>query len=231
MTWLAGVDGCRGGWLVALEERGSGVRAVRVLPDFASALALRPRPALIAVDMPLGLPERGARACDVEARRRLGPRAGSRVFPAPPRALLDTRSHPEAVRLSRALQGKGISRQVFAILPRVRELDEALARRGPTRVFEVHPELSFCAMAHAERALPPKRSAAGREARLRLVRAAFDGFELDGLVPRRRLAAADDVLDAFAALWSARRLWSGRARAIPTHPPRDARGLQMAIWT
>jgi predicted RNase H-like nuclease len=44
-------------------------------------------------------------------------------------------------------------------------------------------------------------------------------------------ARLDDVLDAFAALWVARRIEAGAARPLPPRPPRDGRGLRMAIWS
>src|SRR5262249_22667826 len=42
-----------------------------------------PQESLLAIDIPIGLADRGARRCDVEARRCLGPGRGSSVFPAP----------------------------------------------------------------------------------------------------------------------------------------------------
>jgi hypothetical protein len=41
--------------------------------------------------------------------------------------------------------------------------------------------------------------------------------------------AADDVLDAMACLWTARRIVQDAARSIPTPPERDGAGLPMAI--
>jgi predicted RNase H-like nuclease len=42
-------------------------------------------------------------------------------------------------------------------------------------------------------------------------------------------AAPDDVLDAFAALWSADRIARGEAINLPAIPPRDSVGLRMEI--
>ncbi len=39
----------------------------------------------------------------------------------------------------------------------------------------------------------------------------------------------DDMLDAFAALWSARRWIVGTAETLPPEPPKDACGLPMQI--
>ena len=43
-------------------------------------------------------------------------------------------------------------------------------------------------------------------------------------------AQADDILDAFALCWTARRLAAGDAIRLPELPPHDARGLRMEIW-
>src|SRR5688500_13751621 len=60
LTWTAGVDGCRGGWVVALVcFRGDGAHPVRgslhLCASFADVLALRPRARMVALDMPIGL--------------------------------------------------------------------------------------------------------------------------------------------------------------------------------
>lgn len=39
----------------------------------------------------------------------------------------------------------------------------------------------------------------------------------------------DDLLDAFAALWTAERIYQGKATELPDNPPTDAFGLKMAI--
>ncbi len=227
--YIAGVDGCRAGWVVATLDRTSGGLSVEVATHFAALLALRPAWAAIAVDIPIGLPERGPRACDLAARKLLGPRATSRVFPAPLRDVLFEDTYAGACRRSRALHGKALSRQAFAILPKIREVDAALRARPRAPVFEVHPELSFRALARSDRALASKKSREGRAQRERLVRQAFRAVDLGERPPRG--AARDDVLDAFAALWTARRLATGRARPAVSPTPWDSSGLPMTMWT
>src|SRR5207249_7904068 len=90
---VAGVDGCRAGWLVVLvDERGHSISSsqVRLCTEFEEILSLFPAPAVIAVDIPIGLldrPQEGGRVCDQEARRMLGRRASS-VFSPPTRQVL-----------------------------------------------------------------------------------------------------------------------------------------------
>jgi predicted RNase H-like nuclease len=97
------------------------------------------------------------------------------------------------------------------------------------RVCEVHPEVCFYAwsggpMSHA------KRTVEGRTERLELVnqhfRMAFD--RLRPTLPRGAVAD-DDLLDAFAALWTAERILNGTAQTIPARPPEDRFGLRMEM--
>ena len=75
---VAGVDGCRAGWLVVTRPLNEPAAAqVRLVARFTEVLGLLPTPEIIAMDIPIGLPERGekgGRTCDTEARARLGGR-------------------------------------------------------------------------------------------------------------------------------------------------------------
>jgi predicted RNase H-like nuclease len=134
---VAGVDGCRAGWVVATEAEGT--LAVEVVGQFSAVLERVAAGALdaVAVDIPIGLPAAGSRRCDTEARRLIGPRRSS-VFPAPARGLLGARSWAEAA---------GISRQTYGILAKVAEVDAAVSPAAQDRVVEAHPEVSFTHLA------------------------------------------------------------------------------------
>jgi predicted RNase H-like nuclease len=174
--------------------------------------------ALVAVDIPIGLPESGRRACDVQARGRLGPRRSS-VFPAPPRSVLGcSTSWEQANARSRGLDGRGLPRQVFNLLPKIGEVDAGLSASLQRRVFEAHPELSFSVLAGRHLA-HGKRTRAGQRDRAGLLRIAV--APIAG-------AAIDDVLDAYALLWTARRVARGVEGRLGDGT-RDGRGLLMEI--
>lgn len=234
-VWVAGVDGCRGGWLVVLRRLGpGGGRRHRTVmcASFAEVLALTPEPASVAVDMPIGLldlPVAGGRECDGAARRLLGPRAAS-VFSAPVRAHLPLATFDEVRRIG------GLSLQGFNLLPKVRELDDFLTPDLQRRVFEAHPELAFTKLAGSPMSAP-KRSHAGSDERFRALTRAPDSF-FRGVRGRVRVAlgrwpravvAADDVLDATALTWTAARHCAGTTTRIPRLAPVDSRGLEMSI--
>ncbi|HEX2021776.1 MAG TPA: DUF429 domain-containing protein [Candidatus Thermoplasmatota archaeon] len=216
---VVGIDGCRAGWL-AVRWGADGVEAA-AHARLADALALPSE--LVAIDMPIGLldaPEPGGRACDREARRMLGKRGASVFSPL-------AREHLRAARFADA---RGISLQSWNLRARIAELDDALAPAEQGRVVESHPELAFAALAGAP-LLAPKRKAQGRGARTMALR----GIDDDPFAPLLRVgpprgARWDDLLDACALAWTARRVADGRARRVPESPPVDARGLRMEIW-
>ena len=227
---FVGVDGCRGGWIAAAVDPARAVWGARVLPDFAAVLAAFPATA-IAVDIPIGLPGAGDRACDRLARARLGPRRSS-VFPAPSRELLDLiagcADHASANRRCRAALGHGVGAQTFNIHPKIRQVDELITPSLQLRVREAHPELCFATMRGAPCAWP-KRAPGGRAERLDALRAAcpwLPGGELGSTPPG---AAPDDLLDALAAAWTAGRIADGSAIKLPGVAELDPRGLRMEM--
>jgi predicted RNase H-like nuclease len=141
---FVGVNGCKAGWLgIALTAEG--YAAHRVAADF-SDIAEAYQKGLILVDVPIGLRDMGPaeRLCDTAARRVLGPRSSS-VFPAPCRSAISAVEYEAASTENRARTGRGLSKQSWAIVPKIRQLDDYLRQRaaqGPV-VREVHPEVCF----------------------------------------------------------------------------------------
>lgn len=227
---VGGVDGCRAGWvLVDAPVRPGGPSTVRVEPAFAAIVALVDAGVLdlVGVDMPIGLPDAGPRACDLAARARLGARRSS-LFPTPPRPLLAATTWTEALAISRAVDGKGLSKQAFNILPRIAEVDAAITPAHQAHLFECHPESCFVTLAGTP-LTTTKRSAAGRAERVELLLPHFPDVA-DHLADRPRGTQPDDVLDAFAVAAVARRHRRGEALVLGDGA-RDARGLRMQLVT
>jgi len=232
MTWIAGVDGCRAGWIRVCRETRSGELAFDVVESVVELATRPPSPTIVALDMPIGLTASGPRACDRAARAHLGARRSS-VFPAPIRAVLAATSPREASEIGRQTDGRGVSAQAYGILDKVRRVDVALRGDLALResLCEVHPELSFWAWNGRAPLCWSKKSPAGHRERLALA-ATWLGEDI--LVrarakrPRKQLGD-DDILDAIAALWTAHRIASGAAETLPEAPQRDEHGLPMRI--
>ncbi len=245
---LLGVDGCRGGWVVAGVD---GDRSATVHFSLVDGLGdlfrlARLGRASIVIDIPIGLPARGVRACDVAARRFLARRHAPRVFNAPARAALEAvgahplptgrdreRAYRQACRLNEDASGLRLSRQSFHLLPRIAEVDRRISPSLQARVHEGHPELVFRILAGAP-LTTRKRTPAGIAERLDLLRTA--GLTVDVAAVRDRLGrdavAADDVVDAAACAIAARRVAEGDALILPRRldeRARDPRRLRMEI--
>ena len=219
---VLGVDGWRGRWVGARLDG----RTVTLL-DLADVRAVLAEPdvELVAIDMPIGLSETGARVCDGEARRLLVGAASS-VFPAPVRAVLATDDYAEARKLSRAATDppRAPSAQAFQLVGAIRQLDDALGDPPTDRIVEVHPELAFRALDPAVR--DRKGSARGTVQRLRALRAVMDVEPALAAAPSG--VPVIDALDACAAAWSARRLADGRGECVGDGST-DSRGRPMRI--
>jgi predicted RNase H-like nuclease len=228
-----GVDGCRGGWVVAVVDApGMETRfaLVECLDDVLRVARIGR--ATIVIDVPIGLPDAGPRLCDVEARSLLGRRLGASVFPAPCRvALRGVNDYDRASRLNHRASGRRLSKQSFHLLSRIAHVDGILGPALQRAVREGHPELIFRLLAGRDLA-HGKKTPDGQQERQLLLEAA--GLRLDPHAARLRLGASqaglDDILDAAACAYAAWRVAEGRAFALPAATEqRDARGLRMEI--
>ena len=141
-----GVDGCKAGWFYIAFGPGEKIRwgIERKIDALVAKAAPQDR---IFIDIPIGLPSnRLGRVCDAEARNRLHPQRRSSVFSAPVRAVLHhTNNYARANQMSKeltatgALKGKGLNKQTFNILPKIKEVDDSRAARQLREGAQDHP--------------------------------------------------------------------------------------------
>lgn len=226
MTVL-GVDRCRGGWVGILwDDTVRGLFGATLSDLLASA---PDPPAVIAVDIPIGLPDTGARQADVIARRLLGSRA-STLFVTPTRDAVEAPDRAEASRRNVANGGQGVTAQAFALVPAILEAERFVTNNPRLRVVECHPECSFAEMNGGGPVAAPKRTWAGMKDRLGLLRHAGIDLAAHDVGDAGARAATDDVIDAAAAAWSARRCAEGVSIRLPATPERFGSGPPGAIW-
>ncbi|UCG73207.1 MAG: DUF429 domain-containing protein [Chromatiales bacterium] len=231
MQTAIGIDGCRDGWFYF---RFDGETATfGFSPTIAGIVDNLPVDACVLVDMPIGLRARGKkeRECDRAAREMLGPRRSS-VFAAPVRPILKAKDYQGALAQSRRLTGRGLSRQSWNLVPKIRELDELLKAQPELarQLLEAHPEVLFAGLAGGPMTAN-KTTRDGFMERMTilsilhpdaetLVASAFlahGGFE----------AARDDVVDAFVLALCARK--PTQLKTLPAEPETDPRGLPMQM--
>jgi predicted RNase H-like nuclease len=233
MTNVAGLDGTPGGWAAVLMNDGqTSIRKMTALTDILDPGNFD----LIAIDIPIGLLdgyEIGGRTCDRAARRMLGRLRASSVFPAPVRPVLTSTSWPDACSRSRAsaTDGKAVTKQTFAILDKIKEVDDLLQQRHQLRglVREVHPEVCFSELTGAPMA-HRKGSRLGREERRDALTGVFPDLHAIEATGRAQGIPVEDILDAAIACWSASRLAGGKGRSLLDPVPADSTGLPMTIW-
>jgi predicted RNase H-like nuclease len=225
--WAAGIDGCRGGWVSFKVNLASLSTSVELI-DLPSILKNRPDDLeTLAIDIPVGLLD-SSRACDKAARRLLGQPRGTSVFAAPCRASLSAKNHATASATNLRITGRGLSQQAWGIAQKVKQVDDAITPDSQKWVFEVYPEVCFWALAGERPLKHRKKTKAGVNERLDLLRSVFPDIE-HHLQNRPPTVAKDDLLDSAVAAWTALRIHLEAAQRV-CEPQRDANGLETTIW-
>ncbi len=242
---VIGVDGCKAGWFaVRIKGGDGGDYSVDVFPTVTDLLE---SPwgdvSLILIDIPIGLPNsHDARSCDKEARARLGRPRASSVFPVPGRKALEAyrrlHDYKSMSAVNRCETGRGLSIQAFSIVPKIREVDDLIRKRGPAAyptIREIHPEVCFWALNGGQPMGHRKHDEAGHRERLEVLRALHprvDDFYTEALNRfLRKEVARDDILDALAAALTAVPAECSGATlpTLPAEPLRDVHGLPMEM--
>ena len=219
MLRYLGIDGFRGGW-VAASIGDDGAHGFAHSPSLRRLLTAPHARAMI--DIPIGLKQSGHRKCDVAARALLG----SSVFVGARRNLFSFADQASANRhyWQHEGPGMGISRQLWNIRDKIREVDDFITPGRQQTICETHPELIFFRL-NGEIPLESKKSAAGRERRVGILRKHGFGEISYWLTQRHGTGiGSDDLLDACACAIAAR-----DAKAALGDEERDERGLRMEI--
>ncbi|ALS23136.1 DUF429 domain-containing protein [Paenibacillus naphthalenovorans] len=230
---FAGIDGCPAGWLT-VELTIDGSWTAGVFEDLESLWAAYRQAALLLIDMPIGLADGSEpRRCDVLARQLLKPGRASSIFPAPVREVLSATDYAQANALQRRLSGRGLSRQTWALVPKIRTLDRLLRQDEAARLTfrESHPELCL-AQLFGGPMHSGKKSQAGFDERMAHLRGVYAQADevVEELMLRypRKAVARDDIVDALVLAVTAW-LSEGRPRQLPEGGDGDRLGIQRII--
>ena len=236
---IAGVDGCRAGWIALALAPGDARPRLMVRARFADLVDELGSGAVLAVDMPMGLPDRisgAGRGPEQAIRPYLGARQSS-VFSIPARAAVEAQTYREACDLAQQFSDppKKVSKQAFFLFGRILEIDRLL-QADPglrDRIFECHPEFAFCRLNGLVAMATPKKirgavNPAGVAERTSLLVQHDIAPEILAAGPPRG-AAMDDLLDAAVNLVMAGRHARGLTTSFPAEPARDRHGILIAI--
>jgi predicted RNase H-like nuclease len=233
---FVGADGCKAGWFTVQLTKSNDWK-VDVFPDVSSLWNKYSGTSVILLDIPIGLRKRGheERKCDIEARKLLGPKRASSVFPAPCRQAISAKTYEEASNINKQMTGRRLSLQTWNIIPKIREVDILLSNdeSARSRVREIHPEVCFWALAGH----PMKHSKKKREGlleRTQVLQSIYPRTDdiithtLSTSTYRRKEVAKDDILDALSAAVTAM-VGIQKLVSIPETPEFDSQGLRMEM--
>jgi len=238
---VAGVDGCKAGWLVAIAsvtKESSRIdipcvfelKRVLVADTFRDVLSKTSDCELVCVDIPIGLSDDDKpRQCDVAARKVLGRQRASSVFPAPIRPCLSAKTPETASKICLKYSGKKLNRQSFFIMDKIRKVDDLMTPALQRRVREIHPEISFWVLNSKKPIQQNKKTVPGQAQRHKLLQEIF--IDMDSILAQVPPSGyvMDDALDALAAAWTAGQVVLGKAGTLPGTPELDSKGLRMEI--
>lgn len=230
---VLGVDGCRKGWAAVRVNLCDNTVSGFIAETFAEILAINDA-AMTIIDMPIGLADEAARACETMARKRLSPLRHSSVFPSPKRMMLSFATYEEANAWGKQHIGKGLSKQAWMITPKIREIDNAIGPGNQARLGEGHPEVAFARLNDAKPCTWPKRKTEGQAERRALLHqagltVAEEIYQSLRTEHGGNAIARDDVYDACVLTLTAKARLENKAWRLGDGA-RDARGLVMEIW-
>jgi len=202
VDWI-GIDGCRGGWIIAWLKDGCSAE-IRFAESLQPFLRQAPKDAVILIDMILYKPdETSPRPFDRIAKSQLG-KWHSRVFPAPPKEALSAQDYPEACQKSFLLSGKKISKQCYNLFPKIREANHPSI--NVEQLIEYHPEIAFKQLNTNIVVEASKKTDLGRNLRQQLIADYLpeDPLEIFKMNNEKTCWQTDDLLDALALALVAR---------------------------
>ncbi|NOU96141.1 DUF429 domain-containing protein [Paenibacillus sp. LMG 31456] len=231
-----GIDGCRGGWIAVTISAMSGDARTHLYSSLFELWKELNEAELLLLDMPIGLKSAGReeRRCDLLARQLLRPKRTSSIFPAPVRGVLDAADYAEANVINRRMGERGLSKQTWHLVPKIREVDSLLrSDENACNIFrEAHPEVCFASLFGAPMTYNKKTEEGYRE-RIDWLLTVFpkaDKFLEQAMSQYRRSAAArDDLVDALVLAVSGV-ISRGELSSLPDPPEQDIYGIPMSIW-
>lgn len=232
--FYVGADGCKKGW-VAVRVSGRSDWEINLFQSIKELWAEYKDARLILLDMPIGLPDRvhKMRSCDIEARKLLSERRAS-IFLTPCRRAVSSDNYKKASKINKKETGRGLSKQAWGIIHRIKEVDQLLRsdKTARARIKEIHPEVCFWALNGRKPMKYYKKDEKGIQERKRVLTSVYSYSEaIFNCAEQRYLrqeVASDDILDALVAAVTA---YKGRRglKSIPEEPEFDAHGLPMEI--
>jgi 8-oxo-dGTP diphosphatase len=195
---VAGIDGCKKGWIMIKSSNGN--YSFGVYKNIFDMVADNEDLDRVLIDMPIGLSsKKNQRTVERKLRIELKNRA-STVFNPPCREAVYQKDYDSARLKNIKIEGKSLSIQSYNITNKIKELDVLLAVNHKFEIIESHPELCFKYLNNGEVVLTKKSKKNGLEERKNILfrydkklKYLFNLAENNSL---RKDVARDDIADA-----------------------------------
>ena len=170
MQKLIGIDGCKYGW-VAVSMKSDTADLFKSLADLIN---FYPEDSMFMIDMPVGLAnvDLKERNCETIARKILSKKRKPSLFSVPCRESIYASTYEEANQINREIIEKGISKQSWGIVQKIREVDQLLQNNRSLvhKIKESHPEVAFHFLNSQKSMEYNKKTAEGHQERLQVYR-------------------------------------------------------------
>lgn len=225
-----GVDGCKGGWIASIYDRGS--FEIKKYSSVDELVEANKNYNELLIDMVIGLQSNKNEVRPDNAARALIPGRTSTIFAVPARQAVyaDTR---EAIReANKSALDKDLPAQAIAIIPKMRELDEFLQENPAhkNRLKESHPEVCFSRL-NGSVVMSRKADGEGITERVRIIQAYLPDITEKYIYQQAKQFKCnpDDVVDSIVLCITANLEAQGKCNVIPEKVQEDVTGLKMQM--
>lgn len=227
MSRVLGIDGARGGWVIA--ELSPTLRlyvATSIDEFFSQSLTYD----CILIDIIMGLPSSPAmRRPEEEIHQLLGHQSAS-LFRVPCRAAVYAETKAEMYQLHELHMHQKLTPFSVNLIPKIKEVDRWLRQHKEMQsvCYESHPETAFHLLL-GKRLLHSKHTPEGLHERFELLTQRVPGLVLNELLlfSKTHRVKLDDILDAIVLAYTATLHLQGHTQLLPADPQPDDEGLWM----
>lgn len=225
-----GVDGCKGGWIASVYDRGS--FEIKKYFSIEELVEANKNYNELLIDMVIGLQSNKDEVRPDNAARALIPGRTSTIFAVPARQAVYADTREQIREANKNALGKDLPAQAIAIIPKMRELDEFL-QENPThknRLKESHPEVCFSRL-NGSVVMSRKADGEGITERVGIIKQYMPEITEEYIYQeaKRFKCNADDIVDSIVLCITANLTAQGKTDVIPETVQEDVTGLKMQM--
>lgn len=225
-----GVDGCKGGWIASVYDRGS--FEIKKYSSVEELVEANKNYDELLIDMVIGLQSNKNEVRPDNAARALIPGRTSTIFAVPARQAVYADTREQIREANKNALGKDLPAQAIAIIPKMRELDEFL-QNNPThknKLKESHPEVCFSRL-NGSVVMSRKADGEGITERVGIIKQYMPEITEEYIYQEAKQfkCNADDIVDSIVLCITANLAAQGKTDVIPRTVQEDVTGLKMQM--